>query len=86
MLGLVLFIERDDRIGHMVFFGQSRVGKSRLAELIIEQDIAADKCVFIIDPKGDKDIAKRVILAATRAGRLNDLMILHLGQARHFLT
>jgi conjugative coupling factor TraD (SXT/TOL subfamily) len=74
-----IFIERDDRVGHMLLLGATRVGKSRLLELFIEQDIAAGKCVFIIDPKGDKDLIKRVILAAIRAGRLGDLMILHLG-------
>ena len=73
------FITRDDRIGHAMFYGQSRVGKSRLAELIIEQDIAAGKCVFVIDPKSDSGLIKRFLLAAERANRLDDVMILHLG-------
>ena len=73
------FLTRSDRIGHLALYGQSRVGKSRLLELIVEQDIAAGKCVFLIDPKGDKDLLKRFLLAAERNNRLDDVMILHLG-------
>jgi conjugative coupling factor TraD (SXT/TOL subfamily) len=74
-----VFINNDDRTGHLGVYGQSRVGKSRLIELIIEQDIAAGKCVFLIDPKSDVGLLKRFLLAAERSNRLDDVMILHLG-------
>ena len=73
------YINRDDRIGHMLIYGQSRSGKSRTIELLLEQDIAHGNCVILADPKGDKDLVKRLIIAAERANRLDDVVILHLG-------
>ncbi|WP_440993559.1 conjugative transfer system coupling protein TraD [Cysteiniphilum litorale] len=73
------YIDINDRIGHFLMYGQSRSGKSRALELYLEQDIMAGHMVVMIDPKGDPDLHKRVLIAAKRAGRLNDVMILHLG-------
>lgn len=73
------YLTKDDRIGHVLCYGQSRSGKSRLLEMMLEQDIASGECVFLIDPKGDKDLFKRLLAAARRANRLDDVMVLHLG-------
>jgi len=46
-------IKRKDRRRHMYIIGKSGVGKSKLLELLIRQDIAYGKGVCLIDPHGD---------------------------------
>ena len=41
---------------HTFVFGTTGVGKTRLAEMMIEQDIRAGKSVVFLDPKGDQQI------------------------------
>ena len=73
------YLSLSDRIGHVLMYGQSRSGKTRAIELFLSQDIANGYRVIMIDPKGDKDLFKRLLLEAKRAGRLDDVMVLHLG-------
>ena len=40
--------------------GTTRVGKTRLAELLIAQDIRRGEVVIVFDPKGDVDLLRRV--------------------------
>ena len=68
-----------DRVGHTLVLGTTRVGKTRLAEILITQDIARGDVVIVFDPKGDADLMKRVVAEARRAGRENALYIFHLG-------
>lgn len=73
------------RVGHMLVLGTTRVGKTRLAELLITQDINRGKSfeerevVIFFDPKGDADILKRMYAEAKRAGRENEFYCFHLG-------
>ncbi len=46
-------IKRDDRRRHVYAVGKSGVGKSKLLELLIRQDIAYGHGVCLIDPHGD---------------------------------
>lgn len=69
-------IDDADRSGHFGVFGTTRVGKTRLIETIVEQDIKKGYNVAIFDPKGDLDLMNRVIQAAAESGRLYDLMLL----------
>ncbi|MBN3761051.1 conjugative transfer system coupling protein TraD [Burkholderia sp. Ac-20365] len=55
--------------GHTLIAGTTRAGKTRLYELIITQLIYQKRTVFIIDPKGDKDLEKRCREECKRAGR-----------------
>ncbi|MCL2591709.1 MAG: type IV conjugative transfer system coupling protein TraD [Betaproteobacteria bacterium] len=74
-----------ERVGHTVVFGTTRVGKTRLAELFVTQDIrrkSADgefETVIIFDPKGDADLLKRVAIEVQRAGREDAFYVFHLG-------
>ena len=68
-----------DRVGHTLVLGTTRVGKTRLAELLIAQDIRRGDVVIVIDPKGDADLLKRVYTEAVATGRASDLLIFHLG-------
>jgi conjugative coupling factor TraD (TOL family) len=74
-----VFMPLADRVGHTLVLGTTRVGKTRLAELLIAQDIARGDVTIVFDPKGDADLMKRVVAEAKRAGRENALYIFHLG-------
>jgi len=74
-----VWMNLDERVGHTLVLGTTRVGKTRLAELLIAQDIRRGDIVIVIDPKGDADLLKRVYTEAAAAGRTSDLLIFHLG-------
>lgn len=67
------------RTGHVLVKGTTRVGKTRLLELLATQDIHDRYVVIIIDPKGDAELMMRVYAEASRAGRLDHLYLFHLG-------
>lgn len=68
-----------ERVGHTLVLGTTRVGKTRLAELLITQDIARGDTVIVFDPKGDADLMKRMVAEAKRARRSQALYLFHLG-------
>ncbi|MBQ4775616.1 type IV conjugative transfer system coupling protein TraD [Pectobacterium versatile] len=74
-----------ERVGHSLVLGTTRVGKTRLAELFITQDIrrknhlSEHEVVIVFDPKGDADLLKRMFVEARRAGRENAFYVFHLG-------
>ena len=69
----------DDRVGHTVVIGTTRVGKTRMAEVLITQDILRGDVVIVFDPKGDADLLRRVYGVAKKAGRLDNFYCFHLG-------
>lgn len=75
-----MFMDAGERVGHVVVLGTTRVGKTRLAELLITQDIARGDVVIVFDPKGDADLMKRMYIEARRAGRLDEFYVFHLGR------
>ena len=73
-----------ERVGHSLVLGTTRVGKTRLAELFITQDIrrkvnGQHEVVIVFDPKGDADLLKRMYVEAKRAGREGEFYVFHLG-------
>lgn len=72
-------LSQKHRVGHMLVIGTTRVGKTRLMELLVTQDIRDGDCCIVIDPKGDADLMMRVYAEAARAGRLDQLYVFHLG-------
>ncbi len=64
------------RKGHFWCFGTTRVGKTRIMEHIIEQDIGKGYSVVAIDPKGDIDLFSKITQLAEDTGRLDDLMLI----------
>lgn len=68
-----------DRVGHTLVLGTTRVGKTRLAELLITQDIYRGEVVIVFDPKGDADLLIRMYGTAKKAGRLDSFYCFHLG-------
>lgn len=68
-----------ERVGHTLVLGTTRVGKTRLAELFIIQDIRRGEVCIVFDPKGDADLLKRMYVEAKRAGREREFYVFHLG-------
>lgn len=74
-----------ERVGHTLVLGTTRVGKTRLAELFVTQDIrrrnaaGEHEVVIVFDPKGDADLLKRMYVEALRAGRQGEFYVFHLG-------
>lgn len=79
-----VFMNLSERVGHTMILGTTRVGKTRLLELMIASDIRRnDSAVIVLDPKGDIDLLRRVCHEAKKVNRENDVVIFHLGYANH---
>ncbi len=74
-----IYIPQDVRVGHTFVVGTTRVGKTRLASILINQDIRNGDAVIVVDPKGDLDLVRNMYAACDAADRLNDFRIVHLG-------
>jgi len=72
-------IPLSDRNAHTLVLGTTRVGKTRLAEILITQDIHRGDVVIVFDPKGDAGLMRRIIAEARVSGRQDDLVIFNLG-------
>lgn len=72
-------LNNADRQGHSIVLGTTGVGKTRLAELLISQDIMRGDVVIVLDPKGDADLLLQMYLMAVKSNRLDDFYIFHLG-------
>ncbi len=68
-----------DRTGHTLVLGTTRVGKTRLLELSVAQDIRRGETVVVFDPKGDADLLRAVREACRMGGREDDFLLFHLG-------
>ena len=73
-------IKRTDRRRHLYLVGKSGVGKSKLMELIIRQDIAHGHGVCLIDPHGDfiEDILNFI-----PKERINDVVLIDPSDTKH---
>lgn len=70
-------LNNDFRRGHVIGFGTTGAGKSRLIESMVEQDIMFfGNSVVIIDPKVDNALLSRVYQAAVRSGNERAFMLL----------
>lgn len=74
-----VYIPQDVRVGHTFVVGTTRVGKTRLASILINQDIRNGDAVIVVDPKGDLDLVRDMYSACEAAGRMDDFRIVHLG-------
>ena len=74
-----VLLPQSERVAHNIVLGTTRVGKTRLAEVLISQDIHNGDVVIVFDPKGDPDLLARMYHEARAAGRLHQLNVFHLG-------
>lgn len=70
-------LDLGERVGHTLVLGTTRVGKTRVEEILVTQDIARGDFTAVIDPKGDADLLMRCKNEAKRAGR--PFYMFHLG-------
>lgn len=75
----LIHIPQEVRVGHTFIVGTTRVGKTRLASILINQDIRNGDAVIVVDPKGDLDLVCDMYSACRASGRLHDFRIVHLG-------
>ena len=66
-----------ERVGHTLVLGTTRVGKTRLAETLVTQDIKRGDVTIFFDPKGDAEMLIRMYTEAAKAGRT--FYLFHLG-------
>lgn len=73
---LEININNSNRKNHIFLFGSTGVGKTRAAELMVQQDIMAGRNVVFIDPKSDIDMHNTMFYYALKAGREKDFIFL----------
>lgn len=74
-----VYIPQGIRVGHTFVVGTTRVGKTRLASILINQDIRNGDAVIVVDPKGDLELVRDMYSACNAADRLSDFRVVHLG-------
>lgn len=70
-----------ERVGHTVVLGTTRVGKTRLAEMLVTQDIHRGDVTIFVDPKGDAEMLIKMYIEAQKANR--PFFMFHLGYPEH---
>jgi conjugal transfer pilus assembly protein TraD len=73
------WMDLGERVGHTLVLGTTRVGKTRLLEVLVTQDIRRGDVTIVFDPKGDEALLRRMYAEAVRAGRENEFYFFHLG-------
>ena len=68
-----------NRVAHTLVLGTTRVGKTRLEEILVTQDIRRGDVVIVFDPKGDLALLRRMWAEAKRSGRQDAFYLFHLG-------
>ena len=71
------FLPDSERPGHLFIGGSTGVGKTKLANTLVLQDIRNDQTVLFFDPKGDADIMLNMYIECQKLGR--PMYIFHLG-------
>ena len=71
-----IYIPDQDRKGHTWCFGTTRIGKTKVMENMIEQDIKSGRSVIVIDPKGDIDLLSKIVQVSDEEKRLKQLMFM----------
>lgn len=69
-------VPNEDRKRGMFVFGTTGVGKTRLCENIIEQDMAQGRSIVYLDPKGDQEIFTKIFESARRHGRAEEIQLI----------
>jgi type IV secretory pathway TraG/TraD family ATPase VirD4 len=68
-------IADSERKGHFFCFGTGGAGKTKLMENMIVQDIKKGNSVVCVDPKGDTNLASKIVQTAHECGREQELSI-----------
>ncbi len=77
----LLSLTYAQRSGNTLVLGAPGSGKTFWISSLIEQDIACGQCVLVLDPKGDRELERRMREGAQRHGR--PYVYFHLGHPAH---
>lgn len=72
-------IDQGNRNSHMIVFGMTRVGKTRLMSNLVNQDIRNGEAVLVVDPKSDLELLQDMYAACKISNRSDDFVVLHAG-------
>lgn len=72
----IIAMPDSQRGGHFGCLGTTGIGKTRLEESFVEQDIRKGFSLAVVDPKGDIELFSKVVQIAAECGRLDDVMLL----------
>lgn len=78
-----LFVATKILASHLLIFGTTGSGKTRLFDLLISQAILRGDCVIIFDPKGDADLIEKTRSCCRYAGRPLDFLRLDTENPQH---
>ena len=71
------FMDIANLVGHTLLVGTTRVGKTRMMELLIGQAIIRGEAVIIIDPKGDHSLAENAKKICEAIGQPDRFVYFH---------
>lgn len=78
-----LFVTQKILTSHLLIFGTTGSGKTRLFDLLISQAIMRGDCVIIFDPKGDADLINKARYCCSHANRPLDFLRLDTENPQH---
>jgi conjugal transfer pilus assembly protein TraD len=72
-----MFADLGSLVGHTLIVGTTRVGKTRMLDLLIAQAIARNEPVIIIDPKGDHGLSENARRVCEALGKPDSFEFFH---------
>lgn len=72
-----IYTDLESLVGHTLIVGTTRVGKTRMLDLLIAQAIVRSEPVIIIDPKGDHGLADNARRLCTAIGQPDRFVFFH---------
>ncbi|MBK6616919.1 MAG: conjugative transfer system coupling protein TraD [Nitrosomonas sp.] len=72
-----MFTDLGSLVGHTLIVGTTRVGKTRMLDLLIAQAIVRNEPVIIIDPKGDHGLAENARRVCEALGQSDRFVFFH---------
>lgn len=78
-----IYIPLDALEGHVLVFGTTGSGKTRLLETVVSQAIERNEVVVLLDPKGDKELRDIARRACEVAGRPEAFVQFHPAFPKH---
>jgi len=71
-----VYLYDEHRKRGVMTFGTTGVGKTRLQELLVTDDILNGKSVIVFDPKSDQGLFSKIYDVACRAGREHEMQLI----------
>ncbi len=72
-----IFQKVDHFEGHLMILGTTGAGKTRMFDLLVSQAILRGESVFIVDPKGDRDLMEKARKVCEDMGQPDRFVMFH---------